>query len=98
MDHPVTAVCCFPGRTKSIAVLEPARLGLFDGIHRALAGGVLQLSQRARVGLGVSGERADEHGPDGRNLAPPAPPRRLPLALDAWLASADRHQHVALFI
>jgi hypothetical protein len=41
LDHSVTAVGSFFGWTKSIAVLEPARLGLSDRIYRPPAGGVL---------------------------------------------------------
>lgn len=73
-------------------------MGLFDRIYRAVAGSVLQLSDRAAVGVDIDRQRAGKRGPDGHNVARPAPPRWLSLAMDAELGGADRYQYVALSI
>ena len=73
-------------------------MGLFDWICRSLAGSLLQLSDRATVGMDFRRQCTGERGPDGDNVARPAAPRWLPLAMDSQLGRADRHQHVVLSI
>ena len=58
-------------------------MGLFDRIYRSLAGSVLQLSDRATVGMDVRRQCTGERGPDGDNVARTAAPRWLSLAMDS---------------
>lgn len=83
LDHPATFVRCFSGWKKQIEILEPARVGLSDRIDRAVAGGVLQLSDAAAVGVDLDRQRTRERGRDGGHVARTAAPRWLSPALDA---------------
>ena len=58
-------------------------MGLFDRIYRSLAGSVLQLSDRATVGMDFRRQCTVERGPYGDNVARVATPRWLSLAMDA---------------
>ena len=83
LDHSVTAVCCFPGRKKQVEVLEPARMGLFDRIDRAVTCSFLQLAFGDAVGLDLYLERARECGVDGGDVALPLAAAWLSLAMDS---------------
>lgn len=58
-------------------------MGLFDRIYRTVAGSVLQLFERATVGVGVNRQCTDERGPDGNYVARTVTPRWLSLAMDS---------------
>ena len=57
-------------------------MGLFDRICRTVAGGVLQLADRATVGMDVNRQCVGERGLDGDNVARTATPRWFSLAMD----------------
>ena len=50
------------------------------------------------MGVDIDRECTSERGLDGDNVARAAASGWVPLAVDAELGSADRHQHVALSI
>lgn len=66
-------------------------MGLFDRIHRTVAGSVLQLSYRATVGVDLNHQCTGERCFDGNNVARAPAPRWLSLAMDSELGRADRH-------
>ena len=71
-------------------------MGLFDRIHRTVAGSVLQPYDRATVGVDFNRQCIGERRLDGDNVARTDPPRWLPLAMDSQLGGDDCYQHVAL--
>lgn len=66
-------------------------MGLLDRIYRTVTGGVLQFSDHGAVGVDIDRQRTGERRPNGHNVARPAPPRWLSLAMDAELGGADRY-------
>ena len=58
-------------------------MGLFDRIDRTVAGSVLQLSDRATLGMGINRQCIGERGLNGDNVARTVTPRWLSLAMDS---------------